>query len=63
MYEGISRLRNLETHADHLLVGRFARQLGDFGLATSHLTRAFELDPKHVSGRYQLGLLMAVCFN
>ena len=59
MYEGISRLQHLETHADRLLVGRAARQLGDIKTAVENLSRAFELDPPHVAGRYQLALVLA----
>lgn len=59
MYEGIAQLRNFETHANRLLVGRLARQLGDIPVAMENLARAYELEPDHVSGRYQLGLLLA----
>jgi tetratricopeptide (TPR) repeat protein len=58
MFEGIARLRHLETHADRLLVGRIARQLGDTATAVENLGRAYELDPTHVAGRYQLALLL-----
>ena len=58
LYDGLAKLRHLETHADHLQVGRMARQLGDHKLALEHLGRAFTLDPTHVSGRYQFALLL-----
>jgi len=50
LFDGLARLRHLETHADHLLVGRMARHLGNHQLAREHLTRAHELDPRHLSG-------------
>lgn len=59
MDEGLTRLKHLETHADRLLVGRSARQLGDIPTAVENLSRAFELDPSHIAGRYQLALLLA----
>ncbi|MEE2886260.1 MAG: tetratricopeptide repeat protein [Planctomycetota bacterium] len=58
LMEGIARLRHLETHDERLRVGRLARQLGDTKVAVENLTRAFELDPSHASGRYQLALLL-----
>lgn len=58
LYDGIARLRHLETHADRLSVGRIARQLGDIPLAVENLRRAFELEPEHVAGRYQFALLL-----
>jgi tetratricopeptide (TPR) repeat protein len=58
MLEGIAQLRNFETHANRLLVGRMARQLGDAPVAMENLARAFELEPDHVGGRYQFGLLL-----
>ncbi len=59
LYEGIARLRHLETHDERLKVGRTARQLGETQLAVENLYRAYELDPTHTTGRYQLALVMA----
>lgn len=58
LYDGIARMRHLETHADRLNVGRMARQLGEIPMAMENLRRAFELEPEHVAGRYQLALLL-----
>lgn len=55
LYDGLYRLQHLETHADHLQVGRAARNLGQLQMAAVHLARAFEMDPTHLSGRYELG--------
>lgn len=61
--EGLVRLEHLETHDERLKVGRLARQLGNTKLAGENLARAFELDPKHVSGRYQFALLLSEVGN
>lgn len=58
LYDGIARMRHLETHADRLNVGRMARQMGEIPMAMENLRRAFELEPDHVAGRYQLALLL-----
>jgi len=55
LYDGLYRLQHLETHADHLQVGRAARNLDQLPLALVHLAKAFEMDPTHLSGRYELG--------
>ncbi|MHC4813027.1 MAG: tetratricopeptide repeat protein [Planctomycetota bacterium] len=58
LYDGLYRLQHLETHADHLQVGRAARNLGQLPLALVHLARAFEMDPTHLAGRYELGRVL-----
>ncbi len=58
LYDGLYRLRHLETHADHLQVGRAARNLGQLPLALGHLSRAFEMDQTHLAGRYELGRVL-----
>ncbi|MHC4078506.1 MAG: tetratricopeptide repeat protein, partial [Planctomycetota bacterium] len=58
LYDGLYRLQHLETHADHLQVGRAARNLGQLPLALAHLARAFEMDPNHLAGRYELGRVL-----
>ena len=58
LHDGLARLRHLETHDDRLKVGRLALQLGDLPLAMENLSRAFELDPKHMTGRYQFALML-----
>ena len=59
LYDGLYRLQHLETHADHLQVGRAARNLGQLPLALAHLARAFEMDPTHLAGRHELGRVLA----
>jgi tetratricopeptide (TPR) repeat protein len=58
LYDGLYRLQHLETHADHLQVGRSARNLGQLPLALGHLSRAFEMDQTHLAGRYELGRVL-----
>ena len=58
LHDGLARLKHLETHDERLRVGKLARQLGDSQLAVANLSRAFELDPSHLAGRYQFALLL-----
>lgn len=58
LYDGLYRLQHLETHADHLAVGRAARNLGQLQLALGHLARAHQMDPTHLAGRYELGRVL-----
>ena len=58
LQDGLYRLRHLETHADHLQVGRAARNLDQLPLALVHLARAFDMDPTHLGGRYELGRVL-----
>jgi tetratricopeptide (TPR) repeat protein len=58
LYEGLARLRHLETHDDHLKVGRIALHLGELERAAEHLGRAHELDPSHLSGRFHLAMAL-----
>ena len=58
LFDGLYRLQHLETHADHLAVGRAARNLGELPMAGMHLLRAFEMDNSHRSGRYDLGRVL-----
>ncbi len=58
MYEAQTRLKHLETHADHLLVGKAARELGLLPLSLQHLTRASQLEPQHLGGRFQLSMIL-----
>jgi tetratricopeptide (TPR) repeat protein len=58
LYDGLYRLQHLETHADHLQVGRAARNLDQLPLALAHLGRAFEMDPTHLTGRFELGRVL-----
>lgn len=59
MYDSIARLEHLETHDDHLKVGRMALQLGETALAVEHLSRAHALDSTHVSGQFHYALVLA----
>ncbi len=63
LHEGLARLKHLETHDERLRVGKLARQLGDSQLAIENLSRAFELDPSHLAGRYQFALLLTELGN
>jgi len=58
LYDGLYRLQHLETHADHLQVGRAARNLGQLPLALTHLERAFQMDPTHLATRFELGRVL-----
>ena len=53
--EAQARLRHFENPADHAVLGRSYRELGQLPRAVGHLTRALELEPDNTAARAALG--------
>ncbi len=58
MYRALEELRHLETAANHLVVARTMRNMGNLRGAVSHVLRAVELEPDGLAARFLYGCLL-----
>lgn len=58
MYRALEELRHLETAANHVVVARNMRNMGNLRAAIGHVVRAVELEPDGIAARFLLGIVL-----